>query len=325
MIMGKSRAQMILASSLLVLAAVALILAVSFPGRKRISRGADAENAERNISPLNAPALEGLLKAWSKTPVWQSPSGTGDLFMAEKYMMYPNGEVTAVDASTMIDGIPLTWLLQYNIDFRSGNVANEDLDGNGFSNRQKYLAHCNPRDPKSHPPYVSRLRLRGVDAVSFKVLFQSCYKLQGAWVFQINLPQSTGKTNRLVRRGENVDGFVVGDFRESGDQSELDFDKPASGIKITAILNKMVESTAAFARFYMLLPGQMEKEIRVEVGKNFELPPEPGVKYVLVNAENNFATIRNLQSGQELSIPPATPEDEKEVLQMRPPARRGTQ
>jgi hypothetical protein len=331
--MGSSRDKILLTAALVLLAIGAFTLGLLFPGREALKRARSGLSVGKEIASLDKSGLAATLDGWNRTPSWQMTSGEGDLFMAEKYMMYPNGEVTPVDANTMIDNLPLSWLLQNNVDFRSANVGNEDPDGDGFSNRQEFQAHTNPRDAKSHPPYVTRLRVRVVDSVSFKVLFQNYNKLQGAYVFSLNLPNAASKQNRLVRRGENVEGFVVSEFRQreegdgddSPDHSELDFSKPNSDIKITAVLNKMVESATTFVRFTLLLPGQMDRDIRVEVNKTFELPPEPGVKYLLVSAEPGSATIRNVSSGQEMTVAKWTAEEEKDISQIHGPGRRGSQ
>ena len=98
----------------------------------------------------------------------------------------------------------VSWYQKYGIDFTDPNADRADPDGDGFSNIVEFkneqvgeklkAADCdgtkstNPRDPKSHPEYLSRLRLDKYDSRPFHIQFQAGHdQLNGENVFQISL------------------------------------------------------------------------------------------------------------------------------------------
>jgi polygalacturonase len=59
--------------------------------------------------------------------------------------------------SAVGDGIPNGWKQQYGLDPFDPNLANEDPDGDGFSNLQEYQAGTNPNDPGSTPLRITAI------------------------------------------------------------------------------------------------------------------------------------------------------------------------
>lgn len=69
------------------------------------------------------------------------------------------GEVQANKADGDEDGLPDEWEKQYGLNVAI-NDANEDLDKDGFTNMEEFLAKTNPADASSHPPYVASLTVQ---------------------------------------------------------------------------------------------------------------------------------------------------------------------
>lgn len=69
------------------------------------------------------------------------------------------GEVQANKADGDEDGLPDEWEKKYGLNI-AVNDANEDFDGDGFTNMEEFLAKTNPADPMSHPPYVASLTVQ---------------------------------------------------------------------------------------------------------------------------------------------------------------------
>jgi hypothetical protein len=65
--------------------------------------------------------------------------------------------------SAVGDGIPNGWKQQHNLDPFDPNLANEDPDGDGFSNLQEYLAGTDPTDPNSKPLRITAVARQGGD------------------------------------------------------------------------------------------------------------------------------------------------------------------
>lgn len=69
------------------------------------------------------------------------------------------GEVQANKADGDEDGLPDEWEKKYGLNI-AVNDANEDLDNDGFTNMEEFLAKTNPADAASHPPYVASLTVK---------------------------------------------------------------------------------------------------------------------------------------------------------------------
>jgi hypothetical protein len=61
------------------------------------------------------------------------------------------GETNPLNSDSDNDGMPDGWEVQYDLDPLL-NDANEDADGDHFSNIKEYLKNTDPNDEKSHPP-----------------------------------------------------------------------------------------------------------------------------------------------------------------------------
>ncbi len=57
------------------------------------------------------------------------------------------------------DGLPDAWEKMYGLDPNNGADANQDADGDMFTNLEEFQAKTNPKDPESHPDYLDFLTL----------------------------------------------------------------------------------------------------------------------------------------------------------------------
>jgi len=83
-----------------------------------------------------------------------------------------NGGITVISSMNLApnlsasgDGIPNGWALQYGLDPLNPAEANEDPDGDGFTNLQEYLAGTNPNDPNSSPFRITAIARQGSDVL----------------------------------------------------------------------------------------------------------------------------------------------------------------
>jgi len=91
------------------------------------------------------------------------------------------------------DGIPDQWEVKYKLDPNDSTDANLDMDKDGFSNIEEFMAGTDPSDPKSHPPILIKLRLIRIDQDPFKLRFKGITKMpDGSSVFQLNLRGNFG-------------------------------------------------------------------------------------------------------------------------------------
>lgn len=57
------------------------------------------------------------------------------------------------------DGMPDEWEVAHGLDPKNPNDANDDADGDGFTNGEEYASETNPTDAASHPAYWDSLRV----------------------------------------------------------------------------------------------------------------------------------------------------------------------
>lgn len=325
--MDKSWEKIVLSVSLVLLTAAAVALALLFPAKQEIGSSGNKEvQSGPKVNKIDSKIIEPFTQGWNKPPTWDAQSNL--LFISDSYLYDRKEEkIIAASKGTVIDGIPLQWLMENNINIKSSTVGLDDPDGDGFSNKLEYDSKTDPRDPASHPPFFGRLRLKSFDLIPFRLKFQSYNELEGAKVFQINLLDVKVRPSRLVKIGDQLEGYVVTKFKqnvfkrvnpntgieEELDESTLTIEKPDIGFSIDLILNKTIDSPESTARFIMLLPGKTDREIIVQRGKEFEIPEEPGVKYLLLRADANGARIRVVSSKEEREVPKVSSQDLSEV------------
>lgn len=326
--MDKSWEKIILAVSLILLALGAVGLALTFPAKSDVGdSGNKAVATGAKVTPVDPKVVAEFTQGWEKPVKWDDQKN--QLFISDPYLYDRKEEkILAASGDTVVDAIPLKWLLENNLDIKSGTVALNDPDSDGFSNKMEYAGKTDPTDPASHPPFLGRLRLKAFDLIPFRLKFQSYNDLNGVKVFQINLLDIKVRPSRLVKIGDQLEGYVVtnfeqkvvkrlnakaGNIEEEIDESTLTIEKPEIGFKIDLIINKTIDSPESTARFIMLLPGQLNKEIVVQRGKELQISQEPNTKYLLLRADGSGARIRNLATKEEIDIPKVTDQDIAEV------------
>jgi hypothetical protein len=111
------------------------------------------------------------------------------------------------------DGIFDVWEDKYGLNPKDPTDAGRDLDGDGFSNIEEFLAspQTNPADPDDSPSIVIKLCLQSLKAVPFRLRFMSVQKLpNGGRRFSINTPGNSKTYFKKI--GEDVEGFVLHAF-----------------------------------------------------------------------------------------------------------------
>lgn len=73
--------------------------------------------------------------------------------------------------STVRDTVPDFWKKKYNLSITDAELAGKDLDGDGFTVLQEYLAETDPNDSKSHPDIVAHLRVKEVKERKLPFIF----------------------------------------------------------------------------------------------------------------------------------------------------------
>lgn len=355
--MKKSPEPIILTVALLLLGFGAAAMAYFFPSVEQITGIGPHTSPGKPVVALKSEDVESSLAVWTAPVLWQEPPTHSRLFHSEEYLFYPsaypNGDyIKKVDPNTRApSGVLLSWYKKYNLDFTDPNVDREDPDNDGFSNIAEYkndpvgtrqkaadadpAKASNPIDPKSHPDYLTRLRLQKYELQPFHIQFKGYQQLNGVYLFQLYLSDVPSYNQpQLKKTGDDLgfQGYKIGAFHLEfkdvedprthltvhTDVSVLEIVKPEIDLTVPLPFRTVIDSPESTANFVMLLPTEVDKVIKVSRGKTFSVPFVPGVSYRVIDAGDAGATIRDMKTNQNYSIPKLDPGEWDEVPQAAP-------
>jgi hypothetical protein len=352
--MSKAPEPIILAVALFLLAVGSATLAYFFPSIEDITGVKSQQSTGHSASLLKVEDLTASLAIWDSPTLWQEPETHNRLFASDKYLFfpsaYPAGEyIKKINDKTVLpSGVPLWWYNKYGFDITDSNIDREDPDGDGFSNivefkndpvgvRQKASdcdgsKSCDPLDPKSHPDYLARLRLQKYETQAFHIQFKGYQQLNGEYLFQLYLKDVPSYNQPALKKtGDDLgfEGYKVGAFNQvfkdevdhttnltiHTDESTLELDKPDIGLKIIVPFRKEIDSPEYTANFVMLMPADQDKVIKIARGKVFTIPEIPDKSFLVIEANENGATVRDTKSNQDYHILQLDPAEWNEVPQ----------
>lgn len=160
------------------------------------------------------------------------------------------------------DGIPDRIEIALGLNPLDPSDAKGDLDNDGFSNLEEYLAKTDPRDPKSHPAIVSLLRVKELRGKRLPLIFSGVNKMpDGKVQLVFNLVGQNARTF-WVREGQRI-----GDTDYQMDKAEIKFEERVNP-NMPGIKARVDVSTAAVKR---LSDGKVLTLKIHEVGKNTDV------------------------------------------------------
>jgi hypothetical protein len=348
--MKASPAQIVLAVFLLVLAVGAATIAYLFPATLEDATTVPVAPPKQTSAPkVSADDLQAKIASLANPAQWNKPDSTNNqLFISDGFIfyanLYPGGNYLQKDdgKARTPGGVLINWYRKYGLDFTDPNIDREDPDGDGFSNKTEFMSgfataedsdgskSTNPIDGKSHPDFMTRLRLLQYESTPFHIQFLGYQKLNGQDVFQIYLKDVSSEDQPgLKKTGDPLgyEDYVVGPFTQNivtetdpathltakVDRSTLELDKPTIGFKILLTFRQEVDSPESTADFVMLMPGQNGKTYKVARGKTFSPPYLSPASYLLLQVKDDGATIRDTATNQEYTVPKLDPKEWDDV------------
>ena len=262
------------------------------------------------ISGFPVDVLENERTEFEQPQLWVPNKESGSMFVSEKYFVQ-GGRPVLLTSGTVHAPVPNEWLLDNGLDITDPDVLNQDPDKDGFSNLDEWKAGTNPRDPKSHPAYTTKLKLKRFIPKAFRLKFNSYdgdIAKPDTLTFQIDTIDLKQKS-QFRKLGEDIEGtkFKITKFEHKSrvnsndveeDLSELTVYNAEEDKTVVLIYQKVVDSPDSFALLKYLWNGD---EITVKKDKTFKLKPTDE-EYKLIDISDAEALIEN-SKGEKIKIP----------------------
>ena len=310
------RCLLILMAVALLASSVAIILAVKSYPERFTPLQAEVTHGKK-VNSLETEAIEHAKQALVKPVAWEVHKSS--LFVSQKYVArHDDASGTDLLINPFEPGspplhppIPNDWFLKNNLADRilDADVLEQDPDKDGFTNLDEFLGKTDPQDSASHPPYLTKLRLKKFIKIPFRLKFEA-YDDDGN--FQINTVDVRQPT-QFVKMGETIAGtkYKVVKFegksefnpktQSNRDISELTVEHIETGVRVPLVVGTEVNSPDQFARFAFLWDGT---DFTVKKEQKFFLKPESGVEYKLIDIQETQAVIINVKTeGEPIKIP----------------------
>ena len=282
-------------------------------------------NKDNKIPAIDAGTMDKAMTAVDAPALWDAGKSkeAGSLFVSKKYVLKDGALVKPMNW-TFNPPIPNAWLEKYGFDYLNPSVLDEDSDKDGFSNKLEFFGidvqshldmagqpvfgkdgkplvddSTDPTDPKSHPPYHTRLALKKVNMIAFRLRLMS-YDANKAGVVdtvQINTIDR-GNRSMFVPLGEIIPGtkFKTVSFAKKEvpdvdntkkDVSELTIINTETNEKLMLVLSVVrdsPESNVDLTYHWVGSDGQKTPDIMtLQKGATFRLPPENDKIYKVID------------------------------------------
>lgn len=176
------------------------------------------------------------------------------------------------------DGLPDEWEKKYGLNVNDASDANADLDGDGFTNLEEYVAKTDPKDPKDHPDYLDSLKIvLPLKETSMPFTFRKATKIPAGWRCEFFDPARKddygrkGKVLTAIVGEEIVDkdldpkkalksGFVLKGYTAKSEKRAI----PGSELKKTVDVSEAVVERKSDGKVITLV---------IQEGKNVKLAP----------------------------------------------------
>ena len=166
-----------------------------------------------------AVASLGLNRTWTQAEADGRPV---DLFTGIPLFIARSEPGKAVDpykSPPIHPPIPNIWWIQNGLDPGFADSPSRDADDDGFTNLEEYLGKTDPKDPKSHPPLINKLKYENDDSLNWFV--RPVFPDGANFTFQYGDNQAghnKTKTGVTVKPGELffADGVMKNRFKYIG-------------------------------------------------------------------------------------------------------------
>ena len=231
---------------------------------------------------------------------WRSSARSG-LFVPEKHFIGADGLPATLQNTQVHPPVPNDWFERYGLAIEDADVLDQDPDQDGFTNLDEWQGGTDPKDPNSHPDYITKLHLVSATEEPFRYMFSSRIKD----TFGINSIDESEPT-QFLKVGDVIRGtdFKIMNFTEkhernqygvNADISELLLEHQQSHVQVILVKGQVATSPQSVATFLYTWRGRREFDVRKD--QEFPIATAEGNRtYKLIEVQPSKAVIVNTQN-----------------------------
>lgn len=203
------------------------------------------------------------------------------------------------------DKMPDWWETKFGLNPQDPTDAFMDLDVDGFSNKDEFLAEKLPNDDKSRPEAVSKIRASSINVEPFKLRFLGVNKLpSGENSYQLNA--RTLDRTFFATNGGTVEGWkVIGLDTKDPKKPVLLLQQGARTLRL--VQNEVIIDDSFSAKLISLIE-KPRKPVPAAKGKTVTVA---GSEYYVVDITRTNVVIRDPSNGRETTVNLLTPEEDE--------------
>jgi hypothetical protein len=200
------------------------------------------------------------------------------------------------------------WFKKYRLDLNDPNMLDADPDGDGYTNREEFLADTNPTDPDSRPGVHATLRLKEFNEIRVPYMLKS---VDGETAKVEH--QDGGETKvEIVKVGQTLRGSqlkvekVEALQTQDKDGNPIDASKvtledtTAPGQKIDLVKDMPTRSSASYA---VLHSKAGDSNITVKQGDTFEWPAGSNTHYRVIDLRSDQVVLEQVENKKMWTVP----------------------
>ena len=196
------------------------------------------------------------------------------------------------------------WFRKYGLDPKDPAMLDADTDGDGYSNREEFLAGTNPRDPNSMPGMIDGVSMKEMKDVRVPVILR---EVKGGTA-RVQYADELGMEE--LREGSPVKGLP---YRVAKIKHEVKTDKHGVFTDVSQVMLENPETKesvvlvkdlpARSSETHAVLVGADGVEQKVHVDETITLPGQKGKQFKVLEVRPDQVVVEDLESRRPLTIP----------------------
>ena len=235
--------------------------------------------------------------------------------------------VVKIEADADHDGLPNEWEVKFGLNPNDPSDAKKDLDGDGFTNLEEFLAKTDPKDKESHPDYLDSVVVSApLKKTTLPFYFNAYNPIRDGFRFTF---WGVGGGKSLCVKGEEVvidpgkgakvkTGWTVADFERKTERRQLPGSKIATltrevDVSIITLKRAKDGKTMKIVRGVRENPVEEETELTYKRGKEQKFTVSKGSEFELCGNKYRVEKLRAVDNGCEVTVIDLKTKKEKSI------------